>query len=223
MTNKKSDCQDPLEVIGRAKGYSRKELIMNLPRHSKFAFNLIQQVEKIPEEFLRNSGSPMAKKFIRIMREISLESYRAMQFTRTEINNRGVLYGVVSLKHRVMDRVLHYFHGRWPQCVICLYNEYNGQTGIINEKGTIRELKLPLKEVVEKMSENRPDITYFEDIKFSGEKLFKTLYNSQNIIERENPRYFKKMIPDYCYKLPGMKNGVEKRNKSRNKKLNEFL
>jgi len=31
------------------------------------------------------------------------------------------------------------------------------------------------------------------------------------------------MIPDYCYKLPGMRNGVEKRFSSRNKKLNEFL
>ena len=53
------------------------------------------------------------------MREISIEVYRAKQFTRTEINNRGVLYGVVSLKHRVMDIVLNYFHQRWPNCNQC--------------------------------------------------------------------------------------------------------
>jgi hypothetical protein len=215
-------CQDPLEVIGRAKGYSRNELIMNLPRHIKFTPNLIHEIENLPEVFLRNSGSPMAKKLIRMMREISLETYRAMQFTRTEINDRGVLYGVVSLKHRVMDRVLSYFHKRWPQCIICLYNEHNHKTGIIDEQGTIRELNLPLKEVVEKISENRPIIPYFEDIQFSGEEIFETLYTSQNIIERQNIRYFKKMIPDYCYKLPGMKNGVEKRYIARNKRLDEF-
>jgi hypothetical protein len=221
--NKKSQCQDPMEVIGRAKGYSREELLINLPRHSKFTPNNIQEIKKLPEVFLRNSGSPMAKKFIQMMREISLETYRAMQFTRTEINNRGILYGVVSLKHRVMDRVLNYFHKRWPQCIICLFNEHNLKTGIIDEKGIIRELTLPLKEVVEKLNVNRHTIPYFEDIQFSGEEIFETLYNSQNIVERENPRYFKSMIPDYCYKLPGMRNGVEKRYKSRNKKLNEFL
>ena len=221
--NKSEKCQDPLEVIGRAKGYSREELIMNLHRHAKFTPNLIQEIKKLPEVFLRNSGSPMSKKLIRMMREISLETYRAIQFTRTEINNRGVLFGVVLLKHRVLDLVLKYFHKRWPQCVICLYNEYTGKTGTINEKGTNREVKLPLKKVVEKISKNRPVIPYFEDIQFSGEQIFETLYKTQNIVERENPRYFKSMIPDYCYELPGMRNGVEKRYKSRNKKLNGFL
>lgn len=221
--NKSGNCHDPLEVVGRAKGYSRKELIMNLPRHAKFTPNLIEQIKKFPEVHLRNSGSPMAKKLIRMMREISLESYRAIQFTRTEINNRGVLFGVVLLKHRVLDHVLNYFHKRWPQCVICLYNQHTQKTGIINEKGTIREVKLALKEVVDKISKDRSILPYFEDIQFSGEEIFETLYNSQNIFERENPRFFKSMIPNYCYALPGMKNGVEKRYSPRNKKLDEFF
>jgi len=221
--NKIENCQDSLKVIGRAKGYSRKELMINLPRHAKFSPNLMQQIEKLPEVVLRNSGSPMAKKFIRMMREIFTEAYRAKQFTRTEINNRGVLFGIVLLEHQVMDIVLQYFHERWPQCVICLYNENSRKTGIINEKGVIEELKLPLKNVVEKMSKKRPIIPYFDDIQFSGEEIFETLYNSQNIIERENRLYFKKMIPDKCYELPGMRNGVEKRFFSRIKKLNEFL
>ena len=96
-------------------------------------------------------------------------------------------------------------------------------TGFINENGEIQEVKSPLKEIVEKVSENRPIIPYFDDIQFSGEEIFETLYNSQNIPERENPRYFKRMIPDKCYELPGMRKGVEKRFVSRNKKLNEFL
>ena len=221
--NKKKHCHDPLEVVGCAKGYSRRELISKLPRHSKFSPDVIQQIKKLPEVLLRNSGSPMAKRFIRMMREVNTEVYRAIQFTRTEINNRGVLYGVVLLKHRVIDLVLEYFHKRWPQCIICLYNEHTRKTGIINEKGAVQELKLPLKHAVEKISKNRPIIPYFDDIQFTGEEIFETLYRSQNIVERENPRYFKQMIPDKCYELPGMRNGVEKRYISRNKKLNEFL
>ncbi len=210
-----------MEVIGRAKGYTHEEIIQNLSRHNNFTPYLISQVKKIPEVVFRNSGSSFAKKINRMMREIGTESYRAKQFTRTEINNRGVLYGIVLLRHRVMDRVLNYFHERWPQCIICLYNEHNKKTSFINERGKIQETDSTLKDVVEIVSNNRPIIPYFEDIQFSGEKIFETLYRSQFISERENNDYFKKMIPDKCFELPGMRGGVEKR--FRNKKINDYL
>lgn len=213
--------KDPLEVVGCAKGHSHEELIHKLPRHCNFTSALIQKIKEIPEVILRNSGTQLAKKVNRMMREVSTEAYRAKQFTRTEINNKGVLFGVVLLKHKVLDLVLKYFHERWPQCIICLYNEHTHKTGVINEKGIIHEIDLSLKKVVEKFSENRPVIPYFEDIQFSGEQIFETLYNSQNILERENKRYFKSMIPDKCFELPGMRDGVEKR--FRNKKINDYL
>ena len=218
----KNNCKkDPMEVIGRAKGFSHEEIIQNLSRHKDFSPYLISQVNKIPEVIFRNSGSLFAKKINRMMREIGTEAYRAKQFTRTGVNNCGVLYGVVLLRHRVMDRVLHYFHERWPQCIICLYNEHDKKTSFINERGKIHEMELSLKEVVRKVSKNRPIVPYFEDIQFSGEKIFETLYNSQFISERENREYFKHMIPDKCFELPGMKGGVEKR--FRNKKINDYL
>jgi hypothetical protein len=220
---RKGNRKDPLEVLGCARGYSHEELIKNLPRHRKSNPVLIDQIKKIPEVVLRNSGTVIAKKINKMIREVNGEAYRAIQFTRTEINNRGVLYGIVLLKHRVMDRVLNYFHERWPQCVICLYNEHTQRTGIINEKGNITEVKLPLKHAVEAASKGRSIIPYFEDIQFTGEQIFETLYNSQNIVERENPRYFKSMIPDKCFDLPGMRNGAEKRYKSRNKKINDYF
>ena len=216
-----TNCRDPLEVIGRAKGYSREELVLNLPRHSNYSPALMLRIKKLPEVILRNSGTPLAKKINRMMREVFTEAYRAKQYARTEINSRGVLFGVVQLKHTVIDLVLNYFHERWPQCVICLYNEHTHKTGLIDEKGIIREINSPLKIVVETVSKNRPLIPYFDDIQFSGEEIFETLYKSQFITERENQPYFKKMIPDQCFKLPGMRNGVEKR--FRNRDLNEFL
>ncbi|MFX1499493.1 MAG: DUF4130 domain-containing protein [Promethearchaeota archaeon] len=213
--------RDPLEIVGCAKGHSHKEIIDRLPRHCNFSPNLIKKIKKIPEVVLRNSGTPFAKMINKMMREVTTEAYRAKQFTRTEINNRGVLFGVVLLKHKVMDSVLNYFHERWPQCIICLYNEYSGKTGMINEKGTIREFDSPLKSIVEKASKNRTIIPYFEDIQFSGKEIFETLYKSQIISERENMSYFKSMIPDKCFKLPGMRHGVEK--SFRNKKINDFF
>ena len=212
--------RDPLVVLGCAKGYTKDELLLNLPRHNKFSPLLIKQIKSIPEVIFRNSGTPVAKKINRMMREVSTEAYRAKQFTRTEINNRGVLFGIVMLKHRVVDRVLEYFHKRWPQCIICLYNEFSKRSSLIDERGIIQETISPLREVVEKISENRPILPYFEDIQFSGKEIFNTLYNSQFIPERENQPYFKKMIPDKCFNLPGMRKGIEKN--FRYKKIDDF-
>jgi len=205
------------------RGYSHEELKKNLHRHFLYSPAIERQIINIPEVILRNSGTQMAKKINKMMREVSTEAYRAKQFTRTEINNRGVLFGVVSLKHDVIDLVLIYFHERWPQSVICLYNEHTQRTGIIDEKGKIRAVNLSLKKTVEKVSNERPIIPYFDDIQFSGEEIFESLYNSQNIVERKNTRYFKSMILDKCFNLPGMRNGVEKRYTSQNKKMDEFF
>ena len=215
--------KDPLQVIGRSRGYSKKELNQYLRRHNKFSPNIIRELKKVSDEVLRNMGTPFARKVNKMAKEISLEAYRAKQFTRTEINNRGVLYGIVLLKHKVIDSVLNYFHERWPQCIICLYNEHTKSTSIIDEKGTIYEVNLLLKEAVEKISKSKPIIPYFDDIQISGEDIFETLYKSQHIPERENERYFKSMIPDYCYKLPGMRNGIEKRFNCKDKTLDRFI
>lgn len=219
--NKKLEKKDPLQVVGCARGHSYDELINNLPRHQKFSPNLIQGIKKIPEVILRNNGTPFAKRVNRMMKEIKTEAYRAKQFTRTEINNRGVLYGVVLLRHRVMDIVLNYFHKRWPNCIICLYNEYTCKTATINEKEQIEEFESSLEDVVVNISKNRSIIPYFNDIQFTGKEIFETLYKSQYISERENSNFFKKMIPNKCYDLPGMRSGIEKR--FRNKEINDFL
>jgi len=213
--------QDPLEVVGCAKGYSHEELIKNLPRHCKSTSVLIQQIRKIPEVVLRNSGTLLAKKVNKMMREVNTEAYRANQFTRTEINNRGVLFGVVLLKHKVIDLVLKYFHERFPESIICLYNEHTKKTTSMDEEGNTFVIKSSLNKVVEKVSENRPLVPFFEDINLTGEQIFETLYKSQFIPERENKKFFKKMIPDLVFRLPGMKGGVEKR--FRNKEISDFL
>jgi len=176
---------------------------------------------KIPEVVLRNSGTLMAKKINKMMREVNTEAYRANQFTRTEINNRGVLFGVVLLKHKVIDLVLKYFHERFPESIICLYNEHTKKTTSMDEEGNTFVIKSSLNKVVEKVSENRPLVPFFEDINLTGEQIFETLYKSQFIPERENKKFFKKMIPDLVFRLPGMKGGVEKR--FRNKEISDFL
>ncbi|MBN1801994.1 MAG: DUF4130 domain-containing protein [Candidatus Lokiarchaeota archaeon] len=215
--------RDPLEILGRARGFSKNEIENYLPRHANFSPYLLWQLGRLSEAELRYSGSILAKKVIKMMREISKEAYRAKQFTRTEINDHGVLFGVVSIKHKVMDNVLHYFHERWPQGVVCLFNNLSQKTFMISEKGNIMEYDLPLDEVVSRISKNRSKSPYFSDIQFSNKEIFETLYKSQHISERENARYFKNMIPEHCFRLPGMKKGVERLFTPGNKKIDDYF
>ena len=64
--------QDPLKVLGRSRGYSKKELLNFLPHHNKFTPNLIKKVEELSEVVLRNLGTPLARKVVKMVKEISL-------------------------------------------------------------------------------------------------------------------------------------------------------
>ena len=215
--------KNPLTVLGWSPEYSKQDLIKRISRHANFSPGLLQTIKKIPEIIFLNNGTQEAKKILKMVKEIGLEAYRAIQFTRTKLNNRGIIYGKVLLKHKVEDEVLVYFHERWPMCIVCLFNEYRKQTYTIDEDGKLRKFKKPLSVVVEKLGLERPIQPYFEDIKVENEEMFEALYSSQFIKSRDNRKYFRKMIPKKCMELPGMKGGIEKRFQNAQIDLNSIV
>jgi len=117
--------------------------------------------------------------------------------------------------------LLKYFHDRFPNCFICLYNIIKNETITINEQGRFKKFQAPLDEIVKKISMNRPITPYFEDISMDNEEIFEEFYSSQFIASRENRKYFKKMIPKYAMEMPGMKGGIE--NRFRNNQLDKYI
>jgi len=202
-------------------GFSKDEILTNLPRHSKCSPNLLSKVENTSESILRNNGSLFARKINRMLSEIFCELERNRQFTRTNLNNRGVLYGKITLSHQSEDELLKYFHDRFPNCFICLFNIIKNETITINEQGRCQKFQASLDEIVKKISMNRPITPYFEDISMNNEDIFQEFYSSQFIASRENRKYFKKMIPKYAMEMPGMKGGVE--SKFRNNQLDKYI
>ena len=202
-------------------GFSKEEMLINLPRHSQCNTNLLNKVKNTSESLLRNNGSQFARKINRMLGEISRELERNRQFTRTTLNNHGVLYGKISLSHQSEGDLLKYFHSRFPNCVICLYNTVKHETITINEQGRFQKFQESLDKCVQKISINRKITPYFEDISSSNEEIFQEFYSSQFVESRENRKYFKKMIPKYAMEMPGMKDGVE--NRFRNNQLDKYL
>ena len=202
-------------------GFSKEEMLINLPRHSQCSPNLLLKVQNTSESILRNNGSEFARKINRMLHEIFSELERNRQFTRTNLNNRGVLYGKISLSHQSEEELLKYFHNRFPNCFICLINTIKNETITMDEQGSFQKIKVSLDEIVQKISKNRQIKPYFEDISMNNEEIFEEFYSSQFIESRENRKYFKKMIPKYAMEMPGMKGGVEYR--FRNNQLDKYL
>jgi len=202
-------------------GFSKEEMLINLPRHSNCNPNLLLKVDKTSESILKNNGSQFARKINRMLHEIFRELERNRQFTRINLNNRGVLYGKIALSHKSEDELLKYFHNRFPKCFICLFNTIKNETISINEQGKFQKFQVSLAEAVQEISRNRPITPYFEDISIDNEEIFEEFYSSQFIASRENRKYFKKMIPQYAMEMPGMKGGVEHR--FRNNQLDKYV
>ena len=213
--------QSKKQKSARLFGFSKDEMLENLPRHSKCNPNFLNKVQNTSESLLRNKGSQFARRVNRMLGEIFRELERNRQFTRTVLNNRGVLYGKICLSHQSEEDLLKYFHSRFPNCVICLYNTVKRETITMNEQGRFQKFQEPLDECVHILSKNRTITPYFEDIGMSNEEIFQEFYSSQFVESRENRKYFKKMIPKYAMEMPGMKGGVE--NRFRNNQLDKYI
>ncbi len=202
-------------------GFSKDEMLINLPRHSQYSRNLLLKVQNTSESILKNNGSQFARKINRMLHEIFRELERNRQFTRTILNNRGILHGKIALHHQNGEELLKYFHNRFPNCFICLFNIIKRETISMDEHGKFQVFQESLDEIVQKIGKNRPITSYFEDISMKNEDIFQEFYSSQFIASRENRKYFKKMIPKYAMKMPGMKGGVE--NRFRNNQLDKYI
>ncbi|WP_371803409.1 DUF4130 domain-containing protein [Candidatus Lokiarchaeum ossiferum] len=212
-----------VESNGRCglKGYEKAQILDLIPRHANYSPIIHKRIQSTPEAVLQNIGSPFARKVDKMIKELFKETERCKQFTRTKLNKKGILAGEISISHAVEDFVLQYFHDRFPNFIVCLYNSLKRETISIDEMGQISIFKKTLDTVIIQLSVNRADQPYFDDIRFDNTDLFEEFYASQFIAERENRKYFKKMIPENCMQLPGMKGGVE--NRFRNKNLDRFL
>ncbi len=202
-------------------GYRKEHILELLPRHCNYSPHLKLRVKKTPEVVLQNIGSPFARKVDKMIKDLFKETERCKQFTRTKLNKRGILAGEISISHAIEDFVLQYFHERFPNFIICLFNTKKRETISIDEEGQMIKHRQNLKATIEYYCINRPVYPYFEDITVDTNTLFEEFYGSQFIAARENRRYFKQMIPDNCMQLPGMKGGVE--NRFRNNSLDKFL
>ena len=182
---------------------------------------MLLKLQQIPISILENRACPLAIKVYKMAREVSKDCERAKQFTRTQINDHGLLYGTVMLKHHTCDLVLNFFHNRYPLFTVALYNHLKKETYIIDPAGIMSIEPYDLSLILSKFNQSHPISPFFAKLATQPENkaLFSEFYSSQFISERENRRYFGHMIPKEVRQWPGME--IEKG--FGNQKLDKFF
>lgn len=203
------------------KGFEKDEVIELIHRHSKCTKEILHLIERIPDVVLSNLASQEARKIDKMLKQIFREFERVRQFTRTKLNNHGIIYGEVSFTHKIEDWIIEYFHKRFSKCWLCLYNEKSRSCLVWKGKYPWNYIDSPINDAVKIISRERPLDPYFADIQVENEEIFNIFYKSQFIKSRKNKRYFQQMIPLSARKLPGLKGKVE--TTIENQKLDKFL
>ena len=149
--------------------FSRHQYLNTLKRHGDFSPRILHQFRSMSDLILKTSASPEAKKLLTMARAVGREAERMRQFTRTKLTERGVLFAYITLHHRVEDQILAYFHGRFPQFLIVLFERRQKISYVIDEQGVIHTHPLPLKATVDLLSQNREILPLLQDIEHSLE------------------------------------------------------
>ena len=203
------------------KGLSKDELLELIGRHKDINPGIIRLIHQIPESVLTNLASKEARMISKMVKQIFRELERVKQFTRTKLNDHGILYGEVQFHHHIEDLIIEYFHERFPKCWLCLKNCQNRKCLIWKGKDKWFYSKDSIKENLIFLNNLRPKDPYFEDIQVDNEDMFNAFYKTQYIPSRKNPRYYRQMIPIKSRELPGLKGKIE--TSLENKKLDNFL
>lgn len=202
-------------------GYTKEEVLDLIPRHKDYSPDLSKLIHTIPEEILSNIASTSARSLDRMIKQIFREFERVKQFTRTKLNDFGILYGEIATKHVIEDWIIEYFYQRFPSCWLCLYNVSKRQTLIWRGESKWYYSSNPLENVIQNLSKKREKTPYFADICVNNEELFNTFYKTQYIPTRKNKRYYQQVIPLKARKLPGLKGKIE--TNLENKKMDSYL
>ncbi len=201
--------------------FRKAEMLQNIRRHADCTPTVIHHLEQIPDEILQNVASPEARRFNKMIKQVFREMERVRQFTRTKLNNHGILYATVEYSHTIEDLIIEYFHNRFPRCWICLYNRKSKMCLVWKGHGKGKYVPTDLDSMVKQLNQEHPIQPYFEDIQVETEDLFNSFYSSQYIASRKNPRYYRQMIPLSVRKLPGLQGKIE--TSLENKSLDVFI
>jgi probable DNA metabolism protein len=198
----------------------KKTILDLLSRNPTCSKEFQREVCKEDRERLENVGSELAKKALKIAREVQRDSYRIQQFTRLTHSSHGILFATISPQFHVEDLVIKWFWKRFPQFVIAL--ESTSKKGVFllgPEFSDVIFANAKLKDVIRELEEILPVNPLLKEIPEFSEVLWENVYASQYIPSRKNLKLFLKWIPKKYHKWKGLTTEAN----FGNRRLDEFM
>ena len=146
----------------------------------------LEQVKEKGLSYVICKVSPEAGKFMKLVRAVSAEKYRATAFMRLQpIDKQKVLYGEFEIQHQTAELIMLHFMKRFPRYNIMI---------VFNDEVYIGRDKEIFKQPIDR---KKIDLPKEQD---DFERYWLAFYRSQNIPERRNLKYLKRMIPRKYWK-----------------------
>ncbi|MFH1055528.1 MAG: DUF4130 domain-containing protein [Candidatus Altiarchaeota archaeon] len=176
----------------RRRGWKRGGVFDLVRRHREFDQRLCDAVAKQDPSLVENCATSESRKLYEMQRSVLRCMHLKKGFMRLKISEHGILYAKTNLEHDVADLILNHFHNRFPTFHIAL--EHDKVTDVIQPDGRIIRYNLPLTEVLPTLESKLPRNPTLNELS-NDEGLWETYYDSQQIMERDNPKLQQKMMP----------------------------
>lgn len=167
-------------------------MLFYLRRNVDCTKELLDYVENEDDVALETISTDLARKALKLAREVGGDLHRGKSFTRLKVSKKGILYGELKIKHEVEDLLARFFVRRFPNFIVVL-ESWRGCYIYGRGFGKVEFSDEELKSVVEDL-EKTTNINYnFEEV--DTKKLWDEFYNSQYIPSRKNLKLFSSRVP----------------------------
>ncbi|HUY00666.1 MAG TPA: DUF4130 domain-containing protein [Candidatus Deferrimicrobium sp.] len=185
-------------------------------RHKKsLRDDLIPKVKKVLGEnpsIIYNKLTKLARQFYIRGREVLGELHRLNAFIRFEVYPEYLLVSEIRPEHDIIDLMFNYFHRRYPDFIILLTEQYQGNISTKRPNIHFSTLKQKrnywyfprhsytlqdLRELIQ------PQLMELFDVEDFTSELWERYYDSQYIKERKNIKLARKALPKKMIKKAG--------------------
>ena len=178
-------------------------MIESAERHSGFNQRIIDVVLSQCDAEARCKATNESRKLYEWARQVSCDLEKTKAFTRFEIHEKGILYASISPEHYIEDLVADFFAERFPMFVIvlesrrgCFVKKKGQRAAVVNER---------MESVLAKLDRNLENDNMLCDLlDFDDKSIWRIFYNSANIKQRNNRKYFLRNMPRKYHDLQGL-------------------
>ncbi|MFW9991125.1 MAG: DUF4130 domain-containing protein [Candidatus Odinarchaeota archaeon] len=98
----------------------KKNVLASLARHVDVTENFLLEINNIPAKILENVGNDLAKKAVKMAREVDDELHGHKAFLRLSVSSHGILHAKIDVKHDIEERIIEYYVDRFPTFTVLL-------------------------------------------------------------------------------------------------------